>query len=126
MCQKAEGNCLMYREQQALCSPLFALGLLLFVLNLARRRLSAAPLPEGHAQTRQVLGVGAEQQGRFNEKSAAKGSGRAQAALFLGLCASNCSLSALAAARASHQVIVTWVKMVPTTSNSSCSSPGSA
>lgn len=125
MCQKAEENCLMYKEQQALCSPLFALGFLLFVLNLACQRLSAAPLPEGRAQTCRVLGVGAEQQGRFNEKSAARGSGGAQAAL-IGLCSSNCSLSALAAARASHQGIVTWMKMVPTASSLSCSSPGSA
>lgn len=126
VCQKAEENSLMYKEQQALCSPLFALGFLLFVLNLACWRLSAAPLPEGHVQTCQVLGVGAEQRGRFNEKSAARGSGGAQAAFFLGLCASNCSLSALAAAKASHQGIVMWVKMVPTASSSSCSSPGSA
>lgn len=103
----------MYKEQQALCSPLFALGFLLFVLNLACRRLSAVPLPEGHAQTCQVLGVGAQQQGRFDEKSAARGNGGAQAALFLGLCASNHSLSALAAARASHQGIGTWVKWSP-------------
>lgn len=115
----------MYKEQQALCCPLFALRFLLFVLNLACWRLSTAPLPGGHSQTRQVLGVGAEQQGRFDEKSAARGSGGAQAALFLGLCASNHSLSALAAARASHQGIVTWVKMVPAASSSSCSSPGS-
>lgn len=117
----------MYKEQQALCFPLFALGFLLFVLNLACRRLSAAPpLPEGHAQTCQVLGVGAAQLGRFDEKSAARGSGGAQAALFLGLCASNHSLSDLSAARASHQGIVMWVKMVPTASSSSCSSPGPA
>lgn len=113
----------MYKEQQALCSPLFAQGFLLFVLNLA---LSAAPFPEGYAQTCQVLGGGAEQQGRFDEKSAARGSHEAQAALFLGLCAFNHSLSAVAAARASHQGLVTWVKMVPTASSSSCSSPGPA
>lgn len=86
VCQWAEGNCLMYKEQQALCSPLFALGFLLFVLNLACQRLSAAPPPWGHAQTCQVLGVGAEQQGRFDEKSAARGSGGAQAAFSWTLC----------------------------------------
>lgn len=78
----------MDKEQQALCFPLFALGFSLFVLNLALQRLSAAPPPEGNVQTCQVLGVGVAWQGEFDEKSDARGSGGAQAALFLGLCTS--------------------------------------
>lgn len=104
------------------CSGIFAICAKFSMLETE----CSSPLPEGHAQTCQVLGVGAAQLGRFDEKSAARGSGGAQAALFLGLCASNHSLSDLSAARASHQGIVMWVKMVPTASSSSCSSPGPA
>lgn len=48
----------MYKEQQALCFPLFALGFSLFVLNWAHQRLCAARLPEDHVQTYWVLEVG--------------------------------------------------------------------